>query len=373
MKKVGIITFHASHNYGSMLQAYALQQVILGMGYDCEIINFRSIAQKKMYKPIFMVGTLYARCVRFIIQSMYVLGILKKYRLFESFLKEDLILSSKEYNTLKDLENTDFNYDYYISGSDQIWNVETLDFSYAYFLPFVKSGKRISYAPSMGPGLSIDKCGDINIIIEFLKKYDAISVREADGAKYIESICNKPVATVLDPTLLLNFKEYDKLIGDRPLIKGEYVFIYSPWNCNESVYEMAYSLGKKYNKKVIISQGLRNKHELLRWGRKLNIYAAVGPKEFLNLCKNASIICCDSFHAVVFSILFKKCFFVLDGMKDNRISTLLRITNLQSRSFSLSDDYLTAPLHIDYTNAINALEIERLKSLKWLKDNLKAN
>ncbi len=169
MKKVGIITFHASHNYGSMLQAYALQQVVLSMGYDCAIINFRNIAQKEMYKPIFMRGTLYGKCVRFIIQAPYALGILKKYRLFEKFLKEDLILSSKEYNTLKDLENAEFKYDYYISGSDQIWNVESWDFSYAYFLTFVKSGKRIAYAPSMGPGLSMNKCRDIRSCFDFIR------------------------------------------------------------------------------------------------------------------------------------------------------------------------------------------------------------
>ena len=161
MKKVGVITFHASHNYGSMLQAYALQQVILGMGYDCEIINFRSIAQKEQYKPIFLVGTLYGKFVRFIIQAMYALDILKKHRLFERFLRENLILSSKEYTTLEDLENADFNYDYYISGSDQIWNVQAHDFNYAYFLPFVRLGKRIAYAPSMGPGLSIPIYGNV--------------------------------------------------------------------------------------------------------------------------------------------------------------------------------------------------------------------
>lgn len=369
MKKVGIITFHAPHNYGSMLQAYALQQVILGMGYDCEIINFRSIAQKEMYMPIFMRGTLYGKCVRFIIQATYALGILKKYRLFEKFLKEYLILSSKEYNTLKELENADFNYDYYISGSDQIWNVQSWDFSYAYFLTFVKSGRRIAYAPSMGQNLNMDMCKDINKIAEALKKYDAIAMREITGAKYIESIYKKPVATVLDPTLLLGSNEYGKLISNKPLIKGEYIFIYSP-RYNERVYEMAYKLGRKYNQNVVISQGLRTKEEMLKWGRKLKIYAAVGPKEFLNLCKNASIICCDSFHAVVFSILFKKCFFVLDGMNDNRISNLLQITNLQNRSYSLSDDFLSAPLHIDYANAFDKLDIERKKDMEWLMEKM---
>ena len=105
MKKVGIITFHAAYNYGSMLQAYALQQVILSMGYDCEIINFRSPAQKRQYKPIFVVGSFYGRCVRFIIQAAYVWGILKKQRLFEQFLNSELKLSYNEYGTLEDLEN----------------------------------------------------------------------------------------------------------------------------------------------------------------------------------------------------------------------------------------------------------------------------
>lgn len=369
MKKVGIITFHASHNYGSMLQAYALQQVVLGMGYDCEIINFRSATQKEQYKPIFMVGTLYGKCVRFIIQATYALGILKKHRLFERFLKEELILSKKEYTTLKELESENFNYDYYISGSDQIWNTYNIDFSYAYFLPFVKYGNRIAYAPSMGSHLGIDKFGNLDRISDLLKKYDALSVREAVGSKYIESLISKPVTTVLDPTLLLEPQIYNKLICNKPLIKGEYIFIYSP-NYNECVYEMAYKLGRKYNQKIVISQGLRTKEEMLKWGRKLKIYAAVGPKEFLNLCKNASIICCDSFHAVVFSILLKKCFFVLDGMKDNRISNVLQITNLQDRSFTLSDNYLSAPLHIDYTNALSHLGIERRRSLDWLKRNL---
>lgn len=369
MKKVGIITFHASHNYGSMLQAYALQQIILGMGYDCEIINFRSIAQKEQYKPIFMVGTLYGKCVRFIIQATYALDILKKHRLFERFLRENLILSSKEYNTLKDLEKENFNYDYYISGSDQIWNVQAHDFNYAYFLSFVRSGKRIAYGPSMGPGLSIPIYGNLFKISDLLEKYDAISVREYAGSRYIESLINRHVATVLDPTLLLDPKEYDNLIDKKPLVKGEYVFIYSP-NFNEKVYEMAYKLGKKYNKMIVLSQGLRTKEEMFKWGRKFKIYVAVGPKEFLNLCKNASIVCCDSFHAVVFSILFKRSFFVLDGMNDNRISNLLQITHLQHRSFLLSDDYLLAPLHIDYVNTFNYLDLEREKSMEWLSINL---
>lgn len=277
-------------------------------------------------------------------------------------------MSDKEYATLEELKKADFNYDYYISGSDQIWNTFCNDFSHAYFLPFVKSGKRIAYAPSLGPGLDI-KNDKLGFVLDSLNQYEAIGVRESIAARYISKVTNKYVATLLDPTLLLNPSEYDNLIDERPLIKEDYIFIYSP-NYNEKVNELAVALGKKYNRRVVLSQGLVTKDAMLKWGRQLKIYPAVGPKEFLNLCKHASVICCNSFHAVAFSILFQKCFFVLDGMKDNRISNILGITHLQGRSFSLSDAYLDAPLQIDFSEALTLLEAERQKSLAWLQKSL---
>ena len=150
-KTVGIITFHASHNYGSMLQAYALQQVILSLGFECEIINFRTLKQKTFYKPIWERGNIFGKFKRLLLYAPFHNKLLKKHQLFEEFLQTEFRLLKKEYATLQDLEQANLRYDYYISGSDQIWNTHCFDFDWAYFLPFVENGERIAYAPSMGP------------------------------------------------------------------------------------------------------------------------------------------------------------------------------------------------------------------------------
>ena len=95
-KYVGIITFHASHNYGSMLQAYALQQIVLSLGLKCEIINFRTERQKLFYQPIFNRGTSLGKIKRYILLSPYLKSLKGKKLLFEDFLNNNLHLTSKE-------------------------------------------------------------------------------------------------------------------------------------------------------------------------------------------------------------------------------------------------------------------------------------
>ena len=140
-QKVGIITFHASHNYGSMLQAYALQQVILEMRHDCEIINFRTERQREFYRPIFVRGSFFDRLKRRMFYALHISSWKKKYRLFEAFLNEKYHLSQGEYATLEDLENAALDYTVYISGCDQIWNTHAFDFDFAYLLPFATREK----------------------------------------------------------------------------------------------------------------------------------------------------------------------------------------------------------------------------------------
>ena len=100
--KVGIITFHASHNYGSMLQAYALQQTVLNMGFDCEIINFRPKIQTEHFKPPFMRGTMQGKVKRFIQFLPFNYSLFRKFELFEDFQTTYYKLSDKEYSSLSD-------------------------------------------------------------------------------------------------------------------------------------------------------------------------------------------------------------------------------------------------------------------------------
>ena len=368
-KKVGIITFHASHNYGSMLQAYALQKKVERMGYYCEIINFRTERQKQFYKPIWKHGSFYNRIKRFVLSLLYIKQIYKKYDLFERFLKEELLLSAKEYCTLDELYKEKFNYDYFISGSDQIWNTLILDFDWAYFLPFVKNAKKIAYAPSMGPSPELTIPESLYKIKSLLKMYDAVSIREQRTSVFLSDNLGEKYPVVLDPTLLLEPEDWDEMAGAVPLVPGDYCFCYSPW-MNEKVLDIAFKWANKYNMKVVVSKPFTYFSTMIHW-RKSYMYISVGPKEFLNLCKYAKMVCCDSFHAVVFSIYLKTPFLTLNGMDDARISNLLSLTGLTNRSVDLSSNL--EDNNIDFELALNKISYSRLISDDWLRTALKCN
>lgn len=148
-KKIGVLTFHASHNFGSMLQAFALQKILEQIGYASEIINFRSVVQRKNFSGVWhlRVNSIYAlmrKCVLFPWRQDFI----TKYNKFENFLQNNLVHTA-QYNTEEEVLEKSPKYDFYIAGSDQIWNSTAMDFSWLYFLPF-KTGKKIAYAPSAG-------------------------------------------------------------------------------------------------------------------------------------------------------------------------------------------------------------------------------
>lgn len=165
-------------------------------------------------------------------QILLTLGHIKEsyqqYRLFEDFLSTRLALTNKEYTTLEELEQDNLlKFDYTLSGSDQIWNTFCRDFDWAYFLPFVKTGKRIAYAPSMGRQVSVE-VGNLydNQISSHLKHYDILSARERMTAKKIKEITGYLPEVVVDPTLLHPKNKWKELAGDTPLIiKNTYFYI----------------------------------------------------------------------------------------------------------------------------------------------------
>lgn len=367
-KSVGIITFHASHNYGSMLQAYALQQVLLNLGFDCEIINFRTEIQKKLYCLPYLRGNFGSRIKHLLAYLPFLYVLKKKDYLFESFLIKELKLSSCEFSTSKELELSNLQYDYYISGSDQIWNIQGLDFDWAYFLSFIKNKKKVAYAPSMGPFPFIDE-KSLKYIAQYIADYDAISVREQSTVDCLKGVLHVEYPLVLDPTLLLPSTSWSTWIGEEPIFKGEYIFLYAP--CYDaSVFKMAQLLSKQLKLKVVVSQlygAIRADSWLL--DSTFTAYLKVGPKEFLNLCKYATCTIGKSFHLAIFSILLNVPFFIIDGLKDSRTRTLLQSLKLTSQAID-STKQSTFSLDINFEEAFRIIEKKRGDSLKWLQEAL---
>lgn len=363
--KVGIITFHASHNYGSMLQAYALQQTVIALGHQCEIINLRTPIQKSIYKPFFLLPG-YRRKLKALVYPKLALDDYRKHRLFDYFMQKNMILTDTEYHSAKQLATDQLDFDAYISGSDQIWNTNCYDYISSYFLDFVRYGKRIAYAPSMGPHPELEIAHTFHPTIkDYLRRYNNISVREKRTADIIKQFCGIDPQVVADPTLLLSKEKWSALAGNTPLVAGEYVFLYTPWyDKDKELYLFAAQFAESRN--ITIINSTQDGYRI--WGRnpKFKYLPATGPIEFLNLVKYSHSVFCGSFHAVVFSLIFGKPFYIYKGMDDSRISHLLKLTGLEKSAESPENLDM-----LDFTNAYEKLKPFIESSRQFLKDSLK--
>lgn len=335
--KIATITFNHAHNHGSMLQAYALQQFICKLGEDAnidvdyKIIDFNTDKQRELY-AVFKKDFSLKSIVKNSIAFLHVFALKKRHCKFEQFLKEYCNLTCR-YSNQEDLEKNVPEADIYISGSDQLWNVRALDFSKVYYLPFVKRGKKISYAASFGP-LKIDwrKYGETTYA-SMLSEYSAISTRETGSADNVEKLLGKRPEVHVDPTFLLTKEEWRNIQSDVNHKNGKYILLY----CLEPSYEqmrMANLISKKLNLPILVLR-YNNKND---WFNIFDHKYDAGPKDFLSYIDNAAMILSSSFHGTAFSLIYHKPFFVFNGMSDNRISSILTRTGLTDRSINSVSD-----------------------------------
>ena len=352
-----------------MLQAYALQHIIIfNLGVENIIINLRTDRQKRLYSKISeKKGNLFKRIFRRILYVRYERALDRKYDLFEKFLKTSLILT-KEYSSLKELELADLHYDCYISGGDQIWNTSPCDFDWSYYLPFVKTGKKISYAASMGPHAAL-QVSNLEKIKTYLSSYSHISVREDGTRKLVSTLVSSPIELSLDPVLLLSSDEWRQHINNSKLvnenyINEDYILVYSP-GYKSVVYDIAEKIGKELGLTVVTTVYTP---QMIKYHRMKKVLA-VGPWEFLNLLDHAKLVISGSFHATIFSVLFNIPFFAVNGINDNRMSSFLEKVHLLDRSICISDldtkIQRTFDLRFDFANMY--LEKERINSISYLK------
>lgn len=367
---IGIITFHGSHNHGSMLQAYATQKALLNLGYENEIINFRMKSQKEYYA---LYQTKYG-LMRFV-RSLLLLPIHKarnkREKKFEKFLNEKYVLSGKELETYEDLKTVNDKYDLYLSGSDQIWSDlipelvgSDIDYSGVYFLDFVAKGKKkISYASSIGETTLENLQKKKHLLLD----YSAISTREKTGSVILMKLLNKDVKTVLDPTLLLNKEDWKKIEGNR-IIKEKYIFLYSLRGIRPGRKWAKHlkKLGKKTGYKIVCCSPF---FPIISYG--ITCLVNVGPEDFINLIDYAEIVFTDSFHGTAFSINMEKNFYSLTkaDSHDVRKIDLMDSLGLSNRLLTSIDQInKLTDYQIDYTEPRRKLESLREESYQYLKN-----
>lgn len=332
--KVGILTFHNSLNYGSVLQSFALQKYIeTEFNYDVEIIDY--VPRKKN-----VVNTLFENKhgLKGIVKNFIKLSLWQLYKAR----KKNFLLFQEKYLRLSSPKYTDENincisdkYDVLITGSDQIWNAGCLDFSWVYVLRNIAAAKKIAYAPSIGSYVYDGK--NKNIFQKCLEDYDFISVRENLGKKQISSILpDKNIAAVSDPTLLLSKKHYETFLPLSNLKTSKYIFLYMI-NMEYPYIELAVKISKTLNLKIITVISSPESFRLLKYPY-IKFAKEESPVDFLNYINNAELVLANSFHGTVFSILFRKKFFALcDLSKDSRINTLLENLDLKQRAIGIQN------------------------------------
>lgn len=366
MKRTATITFHGSHNYGSNLQAYALQHVIQSMGYENEILNLRTPVQKDLYKVI-RHNIAFRSGIKNLLHLLHYKSLKIAENKFENFICQNLNITN-EYASEDDLKSATLEYEVYIAGSDQIWNPIPRDFDWAYFLSFVKSGKKISYASSFGQLASLGDIDTQKRMANLLKQFDAISVREQSAADNVKKLIGVEPPTVLDPTLLLRKAQWHSLIANKKrLVKDDYIYFYSLVATPERMHIIK-KVAKTLGLPVVVSY-FSNQYDV--FNPFIKRYDS-GPLDFLTLIRDAKLVVTSSFHGTVFSTLLNVPFFAMDGMADARISTFLKTVGLENREIISSNVEVKCidPYNIDFNSVNQRIEAARKPSLEFLRKSL---
>lgn len=329
----GILTFHCADNYGAMLQAYGLKEYLNKKGIDAVLVR---------YEPPFMTGRHW--WVPYIPKGDPI-GIIRRgwngwrrnlglgglfferRRNMRQFRRKYLIRKGqKKIFFASQFKNLP--YQYYIVGSDQIWNPEiTLGLRKVYFGNFVSKSERkvIAYAASLG-GASLAAKYDEEFS-ELIKTVDHISVRESAAVPYIRQFYKKEIFTVPDPVFLLHKEEWQKI--EKLPDKKRYIFVYMTEN-NDVLLEYVKKLAEREKLMILKMKGGQN----LSGENVVTDYIA-GPAEFLGYIHRADYVVTNSFHGVAFSIIFQKAFTVFPHSSvGTRISNILMICGLENRLYS---------------------------------------
>ncbi len=385
MEKIGLLSYHFWYNYGTCLQAYALQYILKKMGYQSEYIDFGwkyPIVTETLIENFWTYTNTNTNLFRTLKTNLYkYAGAIINHNLYSTLFRDFIYktnnkLFDKFHNQfiiesphVKDLNNIEKNYDFFIVGSDQVWNPSCCEKKYfAHFLlDFVKEKKKkISYAPSIGIKNIDAKAKELFKL--YLPQFQSLSCREEFGCSLLRKTTELEITRVIDPTLLMTREEWLSIAENKEV--QPYVLCYILGD-KTKIVEKSLQIAKKHSldlKIISMSQVIIEKYQKY-------IMSNVGPREFLFLLNKSSCILTDSFHGTAFAINFNIPFYSFfkrtgnSSVSDNsRIIDLLDLFHLSCRlkeSVDFSEDF-----SCDFKEANKILHHEREKSFNFLKHSI---
>lgn len=348
--KIGILTYHCAHNYGAVLQCYALQEYLKCLGHEVCVINYRpSYLKYGLFIWYNWLSLNPVKCIKKTVKQLCSFKLqYKRFTAFERFINERLNIKSIN------LQSTQNDIDCFVFGSDQIWRKNGNQFDPIYFGEFkaAQGHNLISYAASMGlDKLSESEKGQIS---KWLETFTLITVREISLKKLLSSLTDKRIDVVVDPTLLLSSNEWNKIV-QRPNYSKPYILIYQVIN-NPATLRIAQEAAKKNNAEII---ELASKVEMKECAHKV-IYDAT-PHEFIGWIANATMVVTTSFHGTAFSIIYRKPFISVKQHRpsDLRISSILETLGLQERFIDCDNWILSQSLFQEPSPICDAIDCSK--------------
>ena len=356
--RIGIITWWRN-NYGSILQAFALQQKLSQYeNIEYEIVcqfGKKAISLDNVLDKIKSVGIV--ETFKRVFWKVAFKGLRQRNRKIQKFVDEKLRVSNQQYNE-QNIAESNALYDAYICGSDQIWNPDLVATDSMYWLSYVDSRKKkIAYAPSFG--IQTVTKEQSKQIRENLSGFEAISCRESSGSSIINQIIgeNKCV-TVIDPTMLISRSCWDAMPTDR-IYNENYIFAYMLRGTSKQ---------RKYIEKFACERNLKIVSIPFLDYEKIDLYDLkfgdyklwdADPADFISAIRHAEYVFCDSFHCIVFSILYHRPFCVFpkigaDGKvkmsQISRMTDLLELVEIKNRIL-FEDSDVDMDAEIDWNNS----------------------
>ena len=365
--KIANLTLDGYFNYGNVLQRYAVCNLLMGLGAEVESLWFSPQAgflpYLQSHYPWMKDSWDWKTWVK--------LGINWKGATHKMFSGENAWEAARNAGIKSFVDryipmryNVDFakvadEYDYFVVGSDQVWNPYFAGFE-KFFMKFASMEKRIAYAASISsPDVPLDA---MEVFIDGINGMKAISVREQAGAELIEQLTGRKVEVVADPTMLVAAEKWREIARKPSWLKGDEQIL------------TTYFLGKRPDEvidRLAAEHGLKVVNIL---DERIFEHYAVAPEEWLWLIDNASLMYTDSFHGTVFSILFRRPFVVAERIEagcaskmTSRIDTLLGKFGLEARRGTKENGYMIEnPMHIRYGDVEMVLAADKTRAVSYL-------
>lgn len=386
MKKVGIVSCYFKDNYGSMLQAYATKRFLDNNDIENETIRVDSNKDfkkgKKKYYLLQVTNYSFIKSKLGMIKLKFDKKINKELAKnitiraskYKEFRKEfNYSINCVDYKGLNFLANE--KYSDVVVGSDQLWLPVNVVADY-YTLNWVPDDvNKVSYSTSFGVSRIPEKYSEL--YSKFLNRIDHLSVREETGVKLVKEIINRDAALVCDPTILLSKEEWEEVAVTERKYKEKYILCYFLGN-NIEHRKFAERLREKTGYKIV---SLNHADEYVKYSDEFCDYAPfdIGPREWINLIKEAEYVCTDSFHGTVFSILFNKMFFDFrrhnaknKNNTNSRIDSLLDVAGISTERILTGTENIEDVLKytIDYNKVNENISKFRKKSQQWFINSL---